>query len=91
MGNQNNTRSDGEDIIHVNPDGSWQRKDRDRTEEVKSDGTWRTQNTYETVYSTPDGKVYRESTVSRESSSRKSEVPSVDKERYIYVPPQPDY
>ncbi len=87
---KNNTRSDGEDIIHVNPDGSWQRKDRDRTEEVKSDGTWRTQNTYETVYSTPDGKVYRESTVSRESSSRKSEVPSVDKERYIYVPPQPD-
>ena len=38
----------------------------------------------ETVYSTPDGKVYRE------SSSRKSEVSSVDKERYIYVPPQPD-
>ena len=66
------------------PDGSWQRKDRDRTEEVKSDGTWRTQSTYETVYSTPDGKVYRE------SSSRKSEVSSVDKERYIYVPPQPD-
>lgn len=87
---KNNTRSDGEDIIHVNPDGSWQRKDRDRTEEVKSDGTWRTQSTYETVYSTPDGKVYRESTVSRESSSRKSEVSSVDKERYIYVPPQPD-
>ena len=81
---KDNTRSDGEDIIHVNPDGSWQRKDRDRTEEVKSDGTWRTQNTYETVYSTPDGKVYRE------SSSRKSEVSSVDKERYIYVPPQPD-
>lgn len=81
---KNNTRSDGEDIIHVNPDGSWQRKDRDRTEEVKSDGTWRTQNAYETVYSTPDGKVYRE------SSSRKSEVSSVDKERYIYVPPQPD-
>ena len=81
---KNNTRSDGEDIIHVNPDGSWQRKDRDRTEEVKSDGTWRTQSTYETVYSTPDGKVYRE------SSSRKSEVSSVDKERYIYVPPQPD-
>ena len=87
---KNNTRSAGEDIIHVNPDGSWQRKDQDRTEEVKSDGTWRTQNTYETVYSTPDGKVYRESTVSRESSSRKSEVSSVDKERYIYVPPQPD-
>ena len=81
---KNNTRSDGEDIIHVNPDGSWQRKDQDRTEEVKSDGTWRTQNAYETVYSTPDGKVYRE------SSSRKSEVSSVDKERYIYVPPQPD-
>ena len=81
---KNNTRSNGEEIIHVNPDGSWQRKDRDRTEEVKSDGTWRTQSTYETVYSTPDGKVYRE------SSSRKSEVSSVDKERYIYVPPQPD-
>ena len=81
---KNNIRSDGEEIIHVNPDGSWKRKERDRTEEVKSDGTWRTQNTYETVYSTPDGKVYRE------SSSRKSEVSSVDKERYIYVPPQPD-
>ena len=79
---KNNTRSNGEEIIHVNPDGSWQRKDRDRTEEVKSDGTWRTQNAYETVYSTPDGKVYRE------SSSRKSEVSSVDKERYIYVPPR---
>lgn len=81
---KNNIRSDGEEIIHVNPDGSWKRKERDRTEEVKSDGTWRTQNTYETVYSTPDGKVYRE------SSSRRGEVPSVDKERYIYVPPQPD-
>lgn len=84
-------RGTGSDIYHemtINADGSWERIEKVSSSQTKTrvnaDGTWRTQSTYETVYSTPDGKVYRE------SSSRKSEVSSVDKERYIYVPPQPD-
>ena len=76
--------SDGENFVHVNPDGSWTSKDSFRTVEVKADGTWRTQTEYDTKYSTSDGKVFRE------SSGRKTELPSGGHEvSHIQVPREP--
>ena len=76
--------SDGENFVHVNPDGSWTSKDSFRTVEVKADGTWRTQTEYDTKYSTSDGKVFRE------SSGRKTELPSGGHEvSHIQVPHEP--
>jgi len=75
---------DGENFVHVNPDGSWTSKDSVRTVEVKADGTWRTQTEYDTKYSTSDGKVFRE------SSGRKTELPSGEHEvSHIQVPHEP--
>ena len=75
---------DGENFVHVNPDGSWTSKDSFRTVEVKADGTWRTQTEYDTKYSTSDGKVFRE------SSGRKTELPSGEHEvSHIQVPHEP--
>ena len=75
---------DGENFVHVNPDGSWTSKDSFRTVEVKADGTWRTQTEYDTKYSTPDGKVFRK------SSGRKTELPSGGHEvSHIQVPHEP--
>ena len=75
---------DGENFVHVNPDGSWTSKDSFRTVEVKADGTWRTQTEYDTKYSTSDGKVFRE------SSGRNTELSSGGHEvSHIQVPREP--
>ena len=51
---------------------------------MKADGTWRTQTEYDTKYSTLDGKVFRE------SSDRKTELPSGEHEvSHIQVPHEP--